>query len=397
MLLEYQNALTLVLLLVLLNTLNNLRQLRRPVAPEHWSNPPLVSVLVPARDEERNIERCLRSLLAQHYPQLEILVLDDYSSDATVAIVEGLAREDGRLLLLRGQPLPEGWHGKAYACHQLARAASGEWLLFTDADTEHAPDSVSASVAMAQQAPADLLSLFPEFLAGGWWERLMLPVIPFALLAGLPLSLMRGGRSPPAAVALGPFMLFSRRGYWRCGGHVAVRANMVDDMGLAHQMRKTGGRLVMADGSELVRVRMYHGLRDLWQGISKSVYAALHYSWAALALAFVAVGAAFVGPFAFLGAALWRGETSRAWVGLPLVQIVLIWAAALAVARRLRMSQGMAFLRPLTMAVTMVIALHSAWCARLGLGTVWKGRSYQVDDEHLTQGWDQAHQIHGGR
>jgi chlorobactene glucosyltransferase len=390
MLLQYQNALTLALLLVLLNTLNNLRQLRRPQAPARWLSPPLVSALVPARDEERNIARCLRSLLAQDYPRMEILVLDDQSSDGTAAIVEEMAREDGRLVLLHGQPLAADWHGKAYACYQLARVASGEWLLFTDADTEHAPSAVSASVAMAQQTSADLLSLFPEFVAGGWWERLMLPVIPFALLAGLPLSLMRGARWPRAAVALGPFMLFSRRGYWRCGGHAAVRTNIVDDMGLAHQIRKTGGRLVMADGSGLVRVRMYRGLRDLWQGVSKSVFAALHYSWATLALAFAGVGAAFVGPFVFLGVGLWRSETSRAWVGLPFVQIVLIWAAALAVARRLRMSQGMAFLRPLTMAVTMIIAVHSSWCARLGLGTVWKGRSYQAEGEHLTQGWDQA-------
>lgn len=390
MLLRYQNALTLALLLVLLNTLNNLRQLRRPVAPERWTNPPLLSVLVPARDEERNIARCLRSLLAQDYPRMEILVLDDHSSDATAAIVAQLAREDRRLVLLQGQPLPEDWHGKAWACYQLARAAGGDWLLFTDADTEHAPGAVSASVAMARQTSADLLSLFPELVSGGWWERLMLPVIPFALLAGLPLSLVHRARCPRAAIAFGPFMLFSRQGYWRCGGHAAVRTNIVDDMGLAHQIKKAGGRLLMADGCDLVRVRMYRGACDLWQGISKSVFAALHYSWTTLALAFAGVGAAFVGPLAFLGLGLWRGDTGRAWVGLPLVQIVLVWAAALAVARRMRMSQAMAFLRPLTMAMTMVIAVHSAWCARLGSGTVWKGRSYQVEGEHLTQGWDQA-------
>jgi len=390
MLLRYQNALTWALIVVVLNTLNNLRLLRRPRPPAEWRDPQLVSVLVPARNEERNIGRCVRSLLAQDYPQLEILVLDDDSSDGTAAIVEELAQEDGRLRLLRGEPLPANWHGKAYACYQLARAARGEWLLFTDADTEHAHHCLSATVRMAQQEGADLLSLFPEFTAEGWWERLILPVIPFALLAGLPLPLVHRLRPPRAAIALGPFMLFSRRGYWHCGGHAAVQTDLVDDLGLARQVKATGRRMIMADGLGLMRVRMYTGLREIWHGISKSLFATLHYSLPALAAAFIAVAAAFPGPFAFLAAGLWRGETSRVWIGLPVLQIVLVWLAPLAVARRMRMSRGMAFLRPLAMIVVMGIAVHSAWCARWGQGTVWKGRSYQTEGEELTRGWEQA-------
>jgi len=390
MLLHYQYALTLVLLVIFLNTLNNLRLLRSPEPPERWADPPLVSVLVPARNEERNIERCVRSLLAQDYPRLEVLVLDDDSDDHTAAIVEELARGDDRLRLLRGRPLPPNWHGKAYACYQLARAARGEWLLFTDADTEHAPHCVSATVWMAQQTGADLLSLFPEFVAGTWGERLMLPIIPFALLAGLPLPFVHRLRPPRAAIALGPFMLFSRHGYWRCGGHAAVRANIVDDLGLARQVKAVGGRLLLADGVDLVRARMYHGFRELWRGISKSTFAALHYSWTALAAALLSGGAAFLGPFAFLTLGLWRGEMSRAWVGLPLLQVVLIWATSLAVARRFRMSQSMAFLRPLTMALTLIIALHSACSVRWGQGTVWKGRCYRAEGEELRHSWEQV-------
>jgi len=390
MLLHYQYALTFVLLLIFLNTLNNLRLLRRPKPPERWLDPPLVSVLVPARNEERNIGRCVRSLLAQDYPRLEILVLDDDSDDGTAAVVEELAGRDERLRLLRGQPLPPNWHGKAYACYQLARAARGEWLLFTDADTTHASLCISATVRMAQQTGADLLSLFPEFVAGSWGERLMLPIIPFALLAGLPLPFVHRVRPPRAAIALGPFMLFSRHGYCRCGGYAAVKANIVDDLGLARQVKAVGGRLVLADGTGLVQARMYHGLRELWRGISKSAFPALHYSWATLSVALLGGGAAFLGPFAFLAAGLWRGEMSRAWVGLPLVQIVLIWAASLAVARRFRMSYGMAFLCPLTMALAMVITLHSAWCARWGPGMVWKGRCYRAEGEQLRHGWEQA-------
>jgi hypothetical protein len=146
----------------------------------------------------------------------------------------------------------------------------------------------------------------------------------------------------------------------------------------------------VADGSGLVWACMYHGLGELWRGLSKSAFGALHYSWAALAAALLGGGALFLGPFVFLTIGLWQGEMSRGWVGLPLLQIVLIWAASLAVARRFRMSQGMAFLRPLTMALTMVIALHSAWCVRWGQGTVWKGRCYRAEEEHLRHDWEQA-------
>ncbi|HUW11985.1 MAG TPA: glycosyltransferase [Anaerolineae bacterium] len=390
MLLRYQNALTWALIVVALNTLNNLRLLRRPRPPAEWRDPQLVSILVPARNEERNIGRCLRSLLAQDYPRLEILVLDDDSSDGTAAIVGEMAQQDGRLRLLGGEPLPANWHGKAWACYQLARAASGEWLLFTDADTEHASQCVSATVGMARQEGADLLSLFPEFTVESWWERLMLPVIPFALLAGLPLPLVHRSRSPRAAIAFGPFMLFSRRAYWQCGGHAAVQADLVDDLGLARQVKATGRRLIMADGVGLMRVRMYSGLREIWHGISKSVFATLHYSLPVLALAFLGVAAAFPGPFAFLAVGLWGGETSHVWIGLPVLQIVLMWLASLAVARRMQMSRGMAFLRPLTMVVIMLVAVHSAWCARWGRGTQWKGRSYQTEGGQLTHGWEQA-------
>ena len=215
----YQNALTVILIFVLVNTLNNMRRLRRPLPPEKWSDPPLVSVMVPARNEERNIGRCVRSLLAQDYPRLEVLVLDDHSVDRTPAILEELAREDERVTVLDGQPLPPNWHGKAYACYQLARAARGEWLLFVDADTQHDPRCVSSTVWMAIQERADLLSLFPHFATGTWWERLMLPVIPFALLAGLPLAFVhRRQHDAIATASLARFCQETRKEL----GHVAI-------------------------------------------------------------------------------------------------------------------------------------------------------------------------------
>src|SRR5579862_1733198 len=152
----YQSVITAILALLLLNTINNLRLYHRPAHQPAPVDGPLVSVLIPARNEERSIGRCVESLARQDYPNLEILVLDDQSEDATAAIVEQLAQRYPIVRLLHGQPLPANWHGKAYACAQLAQASRGDWLLFVDADTFHAPDTVSTTLRYAIDHQADL-------------------------------------------------------------------------------------------------------------------------------------------------------------------------------------------------------------------------------------------------
>ena len=267
----YQVIITLLLLGILANVLNNLRLLRR--MPRHGplpDPPPLLSVLIPARNEERNIGRCLESLLRQDYPCLEILVLDDESSDQTADVVAKLAAEHPQIRLLRGQLLPPGWHGKTYACQQLAQAARGEWLLFTDADTVHAPHAVSSALRAALETRADLVSLFPRAVMGTFWEAVALPMITVGPMCYLPLGLINRTRHPLVTLAIGPFMFFRRDFYWRIGGHEAVKQDIAEDVFLARLVKRNGGRLALMDGTRTVSVRFYRGLNEAWRGFSKS-------------------------------------------------------------------------------------------------------------------------------
>ena len=377
-LIHYQIALTVVLVLVGANLIANLRMLGR-AAPRgegprtRW----LVSVLVPARNEARNIRRCLESLLAQDYPLLEVIVLDDGSTDGTGEIVAEMARQDPRLRLVRGQPLPPGWMGKNFACHQLARLARGEWLLFTDADTDHRPDTVSWAVEAAQQNRADLVSLIPRTATHSLGEELLLPIIPFGLLGCFPLALGQRLRVPFLTMALGPFMLFRREAYRRIGGHRAVRGEIAEDVVLARRVRAHGGRVVLVDGSEQVDVHFYHGFREAWHGLAKSAFAALEYRLLPSLLMVAFYGFLFLWPVFLLFEGLWQGRFGEPTVRLALFQVFLNSGLWYGLAVRFRLPRRTAVLYPFTIALVILIMLDSIRQATLS-GIGWKGRVYDV-------------------
>jgi chlorobactene glucosyltransferase len=194
----YQLIVSGLLFLLLINLLLNLRSLKKAKSSSELPSPaPLISVLIPARNEETNIEACLDSLRGQDYPNLEILVLDDSSTDSTAEIVARIAAEDRRVRLLRGQPLPQGWAGKPFACHQLAQEARGSWLLFTDADTVHAPSVLRNVQGVALASDAALISGFPYQRTSSIWQKMAMPILfYFMLLFWLPFWWMqRSGRT----------------------------------------------------------------------------------------------------------------------------------------------------------------------------------------------------------
>ena len=374
----YQFALVVILLLVGLNLTANLRMLRR-AAPrsERRAAVQMVSVLIPARNEARNIRRCLRSLLAQDYPLFEVLVLDDGSIDATADIVAEMAREDVRLRLVYGRPLPQGWMGKNYACHQLAQLARGEWLLFTDADTSHRPGALAWAIEAAQQAHADLLSLIPHTVTHTLGEELLLPMIPFGLLGCFPLALGAYLRMPILTMALGPFMLFRREAYVRIDGHRAVQGEIAEDVMLARQVRRAGGRVVLADGSEQVDVHFYRGFMESWHGLAKSAFAALGYRLFPTLLMVSLYGFLFLWPVAFSMVGLWQGRLGEPAVRLALSVVVLNSGLWYSVAVQFRLSQSTAVFYPLTISLTILIVLDSIRRAAFG-GIRWKERVYHL-------------------
>ena len=372
----YQGIVTAILVALLINTLINLRLLRRPVHQAAPADGPLVSILVPARNEARTIARCVISLARQDYPHCEVLVLDDQSEDTTAATIERVVRRYPQVRLLRGAALPPGWHGKAWACRQLALAARGDWLLFVDADAVLAPDCVTATLAVARTRRAGLLTLIPRLETSSVGEALLLATMPLTFAAFLPQGIVMSARWPMVAGALGKFLLFQRETYVRIGGHEAVRTDIVEDMQLSRLVKRHGGRLVWIDGTALVRSRPYRGLRDAWRGIAKSSFAAINYSLVALVPSMALCAAVFLAPYGFVIAALAARNADGALLWLPLIQVALILGSYLLLVWRFKFPRRIVPLHALTILVTILVTLQSAYQVTLGDGVAWKGRTY---------------------
>jgi chlorobactene glucosyltransferase len=372
----YQVVVLLSLLVFFAILLRNLVDL--PALPEDAPySGPFVSVLVPARNEALNIERCVRSLLQQDYLSFEIVVLDDASTDATPELLRTLVEESGeRLKVMTGAPLPDGWHGKAWACHQLSRQAKGELLLFTDADTMHDSRALRRSVAAMQSSRADMLSLTPHQELCSFWEELVVPLVYVILMCYLPLRLVRTSRNPAFCFANGQFILFQRALYDRINGHAAVRQSIAEDVWLCKAIKRAGGTVVAFNGSDAVSCRMYRSLGAIWEGFSKNLFAGLGYSSPGLFLLMALTLLFYILPYLFFSQALLSGEFSTAMFWLPLIQILLALLSRLIIARLFRQSLPVAMLHLFSEIFLLAIALNSFWIIKFGKGAKWKGRTY---------------------
>ncbi|HVX46558.1 MAG TPA: glycosyltransferase family A protein, partial [Mycobacteriales bacterium] len=253
-----------------------------------------VSILIPARNEAGTIAACVRSVLQQrNVPALEVLVLDDASTDGTASIVRSIA--DPRVRVLDGTPLPSGWLGKPHACAQLAAAARGRILAFLDADVELAPDAISSTVDTMRLAAIDLLCPYPLLMARTWSERLVQPLLPWSWLSFLPVRLAERSPRPSLCAVGGQFFAIDRSAYDRAGGHDAVRDSVLEDLDLGRAVKRSGGRVAIADGSAVARCRMYTGWRQVQEGYGKSLGSAFGSTGAAAAV-LGTLGVAYVVP-----------------------------------------------------------------------------------------------------
>ncbi len=273
-----------------------------------------VSVLLPVRDERDRVEACLRSVLRQRgVPRLEVVVVDDGSTDATADVVRRVAGDDPRVRLVAGAATPPGWLGKPYACHQLAGLATGATLVFVDADVVLGPDAVAAAVELL--TGVDLVSPFPRLVAGSWAERLVQPLLPWSWLTFLPVRVMERSSRPSLAAAGGQFLVVDRRGYEQAGGHRAVRAEVLDDVALARAVKRAGGRIRIADASALASCRMYTSWEQLRAGYTKSAWSAFGSPTAGIVVAATLV-LLYVGPVAGVVAGVLSGVWPWVWAGL---------------------------------------------------------------------------------
>ena len=260
---------------------------------------PRVSVVIPARDEAASIERTVRSHLAQDYPDLQVVVVDDRSTDGTAKVLETLSREDSRLTVVAGREPPEGWLGKPHALLQGARAADGELLLFADADVRYDPRTLREAVAVMDERALDLLAFFPRLETRGFWESVLMPYLGVAVFLGL--GFLARVRRCPIAMGAGAGNLVRRRVYDSIGGHAALSDSVVDDVRLAVTIKGAGFRVAAFRATDRVAVRMYPGFRGVWNGFTKNV--AWVYSGFGGALLFVLtilLLAVSIAPFAVL-------------------------------------------------------------------------------------------------
>lgn len=337
---------------------------------------PLVSIVVPARNEERNVEGCVRSLVAQHGIEVEVIVVDDASTDRTREILARLAAEFPNLRVVNGAPLPPGWAGKPWACAQGARVAKGGWLLFTDADSRHAPEAAASTLAFALAAGVDALTIMTHQELGSFAERALLPsILGLILFASGSVAELNDPAQPEHALANGQFILVERRAYDALGGHDALRGAIVEDLTFARNLKADGRfRLLLADGCDLVRVRMYRSFAELWSGFTKNVYLGARGDLAGIAGGVALCLALSVAPPLLVLDAL-RCKRPRAAAEAAAAALAVV-----AVARRNApfggFPRGAAWFAPLGIAAFAAIAVNSTFQALLGRGVEWRGRRY---------------------
>ena len=339
-----------------------------------------VSVIIPARNEEVNIARVVRSLAKQQGIR-EILVVDDQSVDRTGEILAALEVEIPLLRTLRVESLPEGWLGKTHAAAMGARAATGDWLLFTDADTEHLAGSLAELLQRAEDEHADLLSLSPGQETPTWWEKSVIPFV-YVKLASLFRFEEVSDPHSPAAAANGQYLLVRRDIYERSGGHEAVKSEILEDVELARRIKALGGKLLFLPGAQWVRTRMYHSFREMWQGWTKNLYLLYEGNVSKMLAAVASLWLLDLFPvLAFVAACLWvalaraGGVATLMALGLFLLALARQWNYGRALAR-LGFDPALASYQPIGAALLGALMLSSLRAHRATGNIEWKGRHY---------------------
>lgn len=381
-LLLYQYTITIILTLLLINfIINNIlfKNISNYKLPENLiKSPPLVSILIPARNEEFNIKRCINSLLKQDYPDIEILVLDDNSSDNTALIVKKIWEKDNRVKLITGKPLEEGWLGKSYACWQLSKYARGEYLVFTDADTLHFKNSISSLIGCLVKNRLDALSAIPRQIMVSLHERMMYIWVHFAILIFLPMILIKKSKNPLFSTANGQCLLFKKEVYKAIGGHKSIRAKILEDIHISKQVKRCGYKFMVFDGSKNINCRMYRNFDQIISGFSKFIFAAFDYHILTLAVAISIIFALFLFPFILLPPGLLIFKWPPVVIDLIIIQIFIILIMRAIMAIRLKGRVIDAFLHPLSMIYMIFICANSVLQTKCGEGVPWKDRRYDV-------------------
>ena len=322
-------------------------------------------MLIPARDEEANIGPAVAAILASSGVELELIVLDDGSTDGTAAVLAGIA--DTRLRVIGGPALPPGWSGKQHACALLARAAHHELMVFTDADVRLAPDALARMAGFMQRHPAiGLASGFPRQVVRSWAEQLLLPLIHFLLLGFLPMSLMRRSGRPGLGAGCGQLFIARRAAYERVGGHAAIRASLHDGITLPRAFRRAGEMTGLFDATSFASCRMYVSAAAVWAGLGKNATEGMARPLPLLIWTVLLLGGQVL-PLALVLLA----PNTAAYAAL-----VLSVGLRLVLAVRFQQPAISALLHPLGILALLVIQWAALYRLLRGRPALWRGRAY---------------------
>src|SRR3972149_2872092 len=345
-------------------------------------NPPLVSVIIPARNERENISKCLASINNQTYKELEIVVIDDGSKDGTYRAVEGMQKNNAKLKLIKNGNLPEGWIGKNYAIHLGMKEARGEWLLFLDADTELYPDAISKVLSFGLSNNINMVSFSPEQVLCKFWEASVQPVIYEFLSSRYDYNCVNSPRMEIAA-ANGQFIMIQRSVYESVGGHETIRDKILEDVSLAENVKKKGFKIYFSYGREIVRCRMYKSLREIVQGWTKNLFTLLGYDFKTLFkivlhLIFFSLLPFILFLYSLLLTFIEPGFTSGLFLIATLCLVSLIVVTKLRRFDELKYPNASAFFYPIGIGVSTILFLLSAYRGKISREIEWKGRKYSV-------------------
>jgi chlorobactene glucosyltransferase len=334
---------------------------------------PRITVMIPARNEEEKIGGCVSSLLNQNYPDFQVIVLNDHSTDRTGEILSSLALGDNRLKVINGTPLPPNWLGKHWACHQLSQEADGELLMFTDADTVHTPDTLRCAAASMEGEQADMISIMPHHILVTWSEQLIMPIFALGAFAQVPLLKQLRPAKRATLSSSGKLMMFRRQAYDNIGGFQAIKQIVLDDLEFPQRIYDRGLRYRLLDGTNNVSCRMYHNFKELHTGLTKNSFASYDYHIWLYILLWTWLLFVFWEPLIAILVFKDFSFPPVLAIGLSLIAIIgslLLWTLYY---HRFKFPLHMVFLYPLSITAMGAISISSLILTLTGRAT-WKDR-----------------------
>tara|TARA_B100000029_G_scaffold516809_1_gene634746 strand:- start:9106 stop:10266 length:1161 start_codon:yes stop_codon:yes gene_type:complete len=275
------NIISLILIitsfLLIIISIINYKYFNSLIHTKYLNSSPLISILIPARNEEKSILRCLNSLINQNYKNTEVLILNDNSTDNTYNVIKNFIKNKKNISLLNGASLPKNWIGKHWACEQLSKKAKGEYILFLDADTAIKDDTILNAINQMEIQKADLLTTIPKKKPRCIAEKLLFPFIDWTSLAFIPIKISQKLNNSYLSATFGQFMLFRKGTYKSIGGHKKIKDNVLDDINLGRMIKKQGYKWILIDGTKYVESQMYENSKDTIKGVSRSIFPAFNY------------------------------------------------------------------------------------------------------------------------